>query len=221
MKEYSSQKIFEKIVEYADINNQEILEVGCGDGRITSLMAGKPKTLVAIDPDEEKIKEAQSNIRDVDFQIGSGEQTSFQTGRFDVVIFTLSLHHQNSRKAIGDANRVLKDDGKILVIEPVIEGEIERLFALLYDENENKIEAQHAINTSGLCLERSERFEVEWIFEDKDDLIASPFEYYDMPFDSKIASEMLCLFGGKIKANPIILTDLMIIQSLRKYPSKT
>ncbi len=220
MKEYSSYKIFEKILEHTDIKNQEILEVGCGDGRITSLMAGKTKTLVAIDPDEEKIKEAQSNIRGVDFQIGSGEQTSFQTSRFDLVIFTLSLHHQNSQKAIAEAIRVLKDDGKIIVIEPVIEGEIERLFALLYNENENKIEAQQAINTSGLCLARSETFEAKWVFEDKDDLLASPFEYYDMPFDSKIASEVLSLFGEKIKAQPIILTDLMVIQSLRKYPSE-
>ena len=220
MKEYSSQKIFEKIVEHADLKNQEILEIGCGDGRITSLMAGKPKKIVAIDPEEEKIKDAQSNIGDVDFQIGSGEQTSFPTSCFDLVIFTLSLHHQNSRKAIAEAARVLRDDGKILVIEPVIDGEIERLFALLYDENENKIDAQHAINTSGLCLERSETFEAEWIFEDKADLLASPFEYYDMPFDPKIASEILSLFGEKIKANPIILTDLMVIQSLRKYPSK-
>ena len=144
-----------------------------------------------------------------------------QLGCFDLVIFTLSLHHQNSQKAIAEADRVLKDDGKILVIEPVIEGEIERLFASLYDENENKIEAQHAINTSGLVLERSETFEAEWIFEDKDDLIASPFEYYEMPFDSKIASEMLSLFGEKIKANPVILTDLMVFQSLRKHPLKT
>ena len=219
MKENSSQKIFEKILEYADIENQDILEVGCGAGRITSLLAGKPKALVAIDPDEEKIKEAQSNIMDVDFQIGSGEQTSFRTGRFDLVIFTLSLHHQNSQKAIFEANRVLKDEGKILVIEPIIEGELERLFALLFDENDNKIQAQYAIKTSGLWLERSEIFEAKWIFEDKNDLLKSPFEYYEMPFDSKIASDMLSLFGEKVKANPIILTDLMVIQSLTKNQS--
>jgi ubiquinone/menaquinone biosynthesis C-methylase UbiE len=221
MKEYSSQKIFEKIIEHADIENQEILEIGCGDGRITSLMAGKPKTLVAIDPDEEKIKEARSNIGGVDFQIGSGERTLFPTSRFDLVVFTLSLHHQNSRKAIAEAARVLKDDGKILVVEPVIEGEIEQLFALLYDENEDKIEAQNAIIKSGLCLERSEIFEAEWVFEDKDDLLKSTFEYYDMPFDLKIASEMLSLFKEKIKINPIVLTDLMVIQSLKKYTAKT
>ena len=67
MEEYSSQIIYEKNIQYADIENKEILEIGCGDGRITNLISGKPEMLVAIDPDEEKIKEAKSNIKGVDF----------------------------------------------------------------------------------------------------------------------------------------------------------
>ena len=35
------------------------LEVGCGNGRITSLLVGKPQKLIGIDPDAEKIKEAR------------------------------------------------------------------------------------------------------------------------------------------------------------------
>lgn len=216
MKEYSSQIIFEKIIQYSDIENKEIMEIGCGDGRITTLLSGKPKMLVAIDPDEKKIKEAKTNIKGVDFQIGSGEKTLFSNNSFDLVIFTLSLHHQNSQIAIKEACRVLKDNGKILVIEPVVEGELEQLFALLYNENKEKIKAQNSIRTSGLFLENSETFEAKWVFENEKDLIKSTFEYYKMPFDSKIASQMSSHLGEKIKDHPIVLLDLMIIQSLKK-----
>ena len=135
MRENSSQKIFEKIMQYAEITDKEILEVGCGDGRITALLAGRPKALVAIDPDENVIQRAKSEIREVDFHVGSGEKTLFPDNVFDVVVFTLSLHHQNSRKAIAEACRVLKEEGTILVIEPVVEGELERLFSLLHNED--------------------------------------------------------------------------------------
>jgi ubiquinone/menaquinone biosynthesis C-methylase UbiE len=216
MREDSGRKIFEKIIQHGDVKDQEILEIGCGDGRITTLLAGRPKKFVAIDPDEKVIQAARSSIKDVDFQVGSGEKTSFPDNCFDVVVFTLSLHHQNSQKALKEAGRILKEDGRILVIEPVIEGELERLFCLLHDEDREKREAQKAIATSGLYLIESETFTAKWIFENQEDLVESTFGYYEMPFDSGIAAEMRSLLGDKIEMPPIAVTDLMRIQSLKK-----
>ena len=62
MEEDSAQKIYEKIVQYADLKNEDILEVGCGDGRISSLLAGVSESLVAIDPDVDSIENAKTNI---------------------------------------------------------------------------------------------------------------------------------------------------------------
>jgi SAM-dependent methyltransferase len=214
MKEYSSQIIFEKIIEFADIKNKQVLEIGCGDGRISSLLAGKPEKLVAIDSDKQKIEEARNTVTGVDFQIESGENMTFPDNCFDLVIFTLSLHHQDSNKAIDEARRVLKNKGKILVIEPGIEGEIESLYALLNNEDNEKIEAQKSINNSGLNLIDSEIFSAEWVFEDKEDLFQSAFKYYDMPFDPKTALKMSNLLGDRIESHPIVLVDSMIIQSL-------
>jgi SAM-dependent methyltransferase len=216
MKEYSSEKITEKIIQHSELKNKDVLEIGCGNGRITALLAGKSKKLVAIDPDEKEIRKAKLNIKGVDFQIGSGEKTLFLNSSFDLIIFTLSLHHQNSRIAIKEASRILKDDGKILVIEPVVEGELEQVFALVHNENKDKIEAQNAIKASGLHLDRSEKFEAKWVFENEKDLINSIFGYYEKPFDSEIASKIISFLGEKIKSRPMELIDLMIIQSLKK-----
>jgi len=142
MKDASNQRIVEKIFQFADLANKLVLEIGCGDGRITALMAGNAKKLVAVEPDAETIREARKKVSDADFLIGSGENLNFPDACFDLVIFTLSLHHQNSTRAIGEAIRVLKDEGTILVIEPINDGEIERLFALFRNENQATLEAQ-------------------------------------------------------------------------------
>lgn len=206
----------EKILEIADLEGKDILEIGCGNGRITSLMVGKPKNPLAIDPDGESIREAQEEIAAADFRIGSGEKLEFSDRCFDLIIFTLSLHHQNSKTALAEACRMLKDEGCILVIEPVNEGEVERIFGVLRNEDHATLEAQEAIKESGLILERSEVFDAKWIFENKEDLCQSLFDYYGMPFDANIALQIREQLGAKGEGHPIVLTDTMIIQSLRK-----
>ena len=213
MKEFSDQKIYLKIIKYADLKNKKVLEIGCGNGRISSFLAKQPKLLVAIDPDEKKIEQAQNGDYGIDFKIGSGEELDFPDSCFDLVIFTLSLHHQNSKKAISEACRVLNSKGQILVIEPVIEGEIEQLFAFLYNENNEKRKAQKAIIDSNLSIVDSEVFTAEWVFKDKEDLLQSTFKYYDMTFDPDIASQMCNFLGDKINLKPIVLLDSMIVQS--------
>lgn len=216
MKEHSAQKIYENIVKHSELENKKILEIGCGTGRISALLSKKTNLLVAIDPDENAIQNARINIPGVDFSVGSGEKLTFADSFFDVVIFTLSLHHQNSRKALREAARVVKAGGKIFVVEPVIEGEIERVFAFLHNENKDKRLAQKAITNSGLSIVASEVFTAEWIFKNEDDLFQSLFGYYDMPFDSDIAVKLSDLLGKKMKLSPIVLVDTMSIQSLKK-----
>lgn len=154
MKEHSYQKIYEKIIKYTDLTNKNVREIGCGDGRISSLLSEESDSLIAVDPDEKKIRQAKTHILGVDFRIGSGEKLNFP-------------------------NRVLKTGGKILVLEPVVEGEIEQVFAFLRNENNEKRKAQKSIIDSGLSILDSEIFTTEWIFRDKDDLLQSVFQYYD------------------------------------------
>ena len=220
MKENSDQKIYEKIVNYLNLDNTKVLEIGCGDGRISSLLAVESGSLIAIDPDEKKILQAKTHILNVDFQIGSGEELNFPNSFFDIVIFTLSLHHQNSQKALAEATRVLKNSGKIIVIEPMVEGEIEQVFAFLHNENNEKRAAQKSIRDSGLLIVYAEAFSAEWIFRDKDDLLASLFKHYDMPFDPDIALKISNFIGNKIQSNPILLLDTMTIQCLSKVPEQ-
>jgi len=216
MKEYSDKAIYRKITQFAELKNKKILEIGCGNGRISSLLATEPCSLIAIDPDEIAIKKARKNSADIDFRIGNGERLDFSDSVFDLIIFTLSLHHQNSEIALTEAIRTLKKDGVILVIEPVVEGEIEQVFSFLIDENKEKKDAQISIAKSGLLVVESEKFEAIWEFRDKDDLIHSVFQYYEMHYQPDKAKKIIDFVGNKFDSEPIILVDTMIIQSLKK-----
>jgi len=216
MKENSCQKIFETINLFCDINNKIILEIGCGNGRISSLLADKAKKLFGIDPDAGKIHEARNNLPSCNLIIGSGESICFPNELFDLVIFTLSLHHQNSEMAIEEANRVLKKEGLILVIEPLIEGEVERIFALVYNENQAKLNAQKAIIKSGLHVEGSKMFNAHWVFDSKEELYESIFNYYDMELNATTVQNIYEHLGDKAENKPLELTDRMVILSLSK-----
>jgi len=219
MKDNSDTIIADKILQFTSLSHKKVLEIGCGNGRITSFLVNKPQKLVAIEPDLVKLREAKEKIpQGVTFQLVSGENLAFSNASFDLVIFTLSLHHQNSGAAILEAIRVLKDDGEILIVEPTIEGEVQQAFSLVNSENQELLNTQKVIRNSGLKIHDSEIFNATWSFDSKEDLCKSIFNFYNKPFDSQIAAKIISLIGTKAEDEPIELLDELMIQFIRKHP---
>jgi ubiquinone/menaquinone biosynthesis C-methylase UbiE len=209
-----------KILQFADLRDQEVLEIGCGDGRITSQLVGKAKRLVAIDPDAANIAEAKENMEGVGLHIGSGECLEFPSESFDVILFTLSLHHQYSNVALREAKRVLRDHGQVVILEPVNDGELEQVCNFFQDETQVLQDALHAIDASDFEVERSEVFYTYWEFENEDELYEWLFTYYQKPFDNSLVVLIGEFLGNKLKSLPIILQDKIIIVSLRKHSAQ-
>ena len=206
-----------KILQFADLRDQEVLEIGCGDGRITTQLVGKVKRLVAIDPDPAIIAEAKENMEGVDLHIGSGECLEFPSESFDVILFTLSLHHQDSSLALREAKRVLRDHGRVVILEPANDGEIEQICNFFHDEAQMLQDTAHAIEASDFEIERSEIFYTYWEFENEHELYEWLFTYYQKPFDNNLVVLIGKFLGDKVKSPPIILQDKIIIVSLRKH----
>ena len=79
----------------ADFTGTRVLEVGCGDGRLTWLYAPRAASVLGIDPDEEQIAIARSatppELADrVLFEVGEAEDLS-RTAVFDVAFLSWSL----------------------------------------------------------------------------------------------------------------------------------
>jgi|GEM_PF-379991 len=213
MKYDAEQITLKKIQSQADFKGKTVLEIGCGNGTISSLLAEDTKRYIAIDPDETAIWEAKGNYDNVDFRIGSGEALAFEACLFDLVLFTLSLHHQNSPAALKEAFRVLKDNGKLIVIEPSVKGEFQQFFHLFDDETIRIQEAYHSMMDSAFALEDKGCFEAVVRFEDKTDLCAYGFDRdkFAPEDDNRIIEKLEQLQPGASSRVPIILKDQLDI----------
>lgn len=84
------------IERFATLKGRRILEVGCGDGRLTFQYARTAGPVLAFDPDRASIEEALDQqamlgVRNVAFQLGSIERLPDRGTPFDVALFSWSL----------------------------------------------------------------------------------------------------------------------------------
>ncbi len=83
--------------EAAQWEGKRVLEIGCGDGRLTlRLAAFQPKHIEALDPDPNRIRLARKNLparygRRIAFHVGQAEKLRYPAEAFDTVIFAWAL----------------------------------------------------------------------------------------------------------------------------------
>lgn len=85
----------ELIERYVSLVNRDVLEVGCGNGRLTLEYAGRARRVVAIEPNEDMVREARIRARSRGIEnvrfLKRPAQTGIRGGPFDVVLFSWSL----------------------------------------------------------------------------------------------------------------------------------
>jgi ubiquinone/menaquinone biosynthesis C-methylase UbiE len=84
------------IERFTSLNRKHVLEIGCGDGRLTLQYAPLAASVLAIDPDAASIaqarwQQAQLGVRNVDFGVGSIERLPDRGAPFDLALFSWSL----------------------------------------------------------------------------------------------------------------------------------
>jgi ubiquinone/menaquinone biosynthesis C-methylase UbiE len=99
-----------------DVNGLRGLDVGCGEGHNTRLVAGRGARMTAIDISATFLGYAREMEKreplGIHYQVASGSELPFAAASFDFVMATMSLMdmpHQD--RAIGEAFRVLKPGG--------------------------------------------------------------------------------------------------------------
>jgi 2-polyprenyl-3-methyl-5-hydroxy-6-metoxy-1,4-benzoquinol methylase len=80
----------------ADLRRLRVIELGCGDGRLTVPVARDAARVLAIDPDAEAIERARhslpADLTDrVEYRVASGDQIQVERGSFDLAFFSWSL----------------------------------------------------------------------------------------------------------------------------------
>lgn len=171
------------ILSHCEIRGKELLEIGCGKGRITRDLARHARRVVAIDPDAAALEQARHNnaADNIDYLPMSGSVPVVPGARFDLVLYTLSLHHvpvPEMQESLLGAARLLRDGGIMAVIEPGYQGSfIEaklRFGAGSGDERpaqDAAIQAMHSL--PGWLLEETVLFRTAVLFRDLEDFLTN------------------------------------------------
>src|SRR5207302_11515956 len=76
-----------------DFRDRRILELGCGDGRLTVGIAADAASVLAFDPDAEAVGQARRSLPAeladrVSYRVASGTEIQVEPQSFDLVVFS-------------------------------------------------------------------------------------------------------------------------------------
>lgn len=170
------------------ISGKDLLEIGCGKGRITKDLAKYARRVVACDPDSTVLEVAQREIsaENVEFVQAPTGVPDLPARSFDVVIYTLSLHHVPVGEMSGSLRKaasLLRDGGVIVVIEPGDGGSFteakERFGAGSGDERTAKKAAICAMSAlDGWAMEEQILFHTQFQFDSYEDFFKNMMPGY-------------------------------------------
>lgn len=109
-----------RVMEQVAFNNKVVLEVGCATGRTSARASLRSRAYFAIDIDARLIdfcKRKYADRSNLFFLHCDGEELLFKDALFDVVYMPWVISYfRNSARALREAARVLKNDGKLVVV---------------------------------------------------------------------------------------------------------
>ena len=82
--------------EMADWRGKRVLEIGCGNGRLTKRLARLGAQVDALDPDKKLIATARKELPGrysdrIRFKVGSAENLKYPKQTFEIVVFAWAL----------------------------------------------------------------------------------------------------------------------------------
>jgi 2-polyprenyl-3-methyl-5-hydroxy-6-metoxy-1,4-benzoquinol methylase len=80
----------------ARFDGLRVLEMGCGDGRLTPGLAERAASVLAFDPDAASVAAAERSLPAelrgrVEFRAAAAESVEIERGSFDLVVFSWAL----------------------------------------------------------------------------------------------------------------------------------
>jgi ubiquinone/menaquinone biosynthesis C-methylase UbiE len=145
-------EVFEKILE---LDNKNILELGCGRADLTRLIAdgGPGRTITATEVDETQHQKNLliKDLPNVSFILAGAQSLPVEDSSVDFVFMFKSLHHvpiELMDAALAEISRVLKPGGRAYISEPVYDGPLNEVLRLFHDEGKVRAAAYAAIKRS-------------------------------------------------------------------------
>jgi ubiquinone/menaquinone biosynthesis C-methylase UbiE len=97
---------------------ENALEIGCGAGEFTRLLASRARSVAALDLSPEMIRLAKArsaNYQNIEYQTGDVMQISLPVARFDCIVSIATLHHLPLEQAVLKMKDALKPNGTLII----------------------------------------------------------------------------------------------------------
>jgi hypothetical protein len=127
------------VLERLQLEGAQVIDIGCGEGWLTQLVAPETRMVIGIDPSVTALERANAakNTSNELFLLASADHLPLDSGWADIAIYYNSLHHVPAalqHKALEETVRVLADGGLLCIVEPVASGSAYELFKPIDDE---------------------------------------------------------------------------------------
>ncbi len=100
-----------------------IADLGAGEGTVSQLLARRAKRVIAVDNSEKMVEFGSElarshGVKNLEYRLGDLESLPIARNEVDVALFSQSLHHaQHPAAAMAEAYRVLKPNGRVIVLD--------------------------------------------------------------------------------------------------------
>lgn len=108
-----------------DINGKNILDMGCGTGKSSVILAKKGAFVTSFDVSDKyvEVTKLRAKVNNMDDKIKAeqmiAENMKYDSESFDVVFGVGILHHVDIEATVHEISRVMKNEGKAIFIEPI------------------------------------------------------------------------------------------------------
>lgn len=108
------------------LTGQHLLDVGCGTGTLTRMLAESELslTITGLDADQDALEQAKAKVESmgerVNLRLGFAQEMPFDTATFDVAVSSLFFHHLSQRQkleVLKEIHRVLKPGGGLHIAD--------------------------------------------------------------------------------------------------------
>lgn len=166
------------LLRWAEIpTSAYVLDIACGTGELERLLLinNSEQSISGIDISEQMLTEARHKLKDspnVTFKKGTASQLPFPDRHFDIVVSASSFHYfPDPEKALAEAIRVLKPNGKVIILDWCKDFLLCRIcdwllkrFDPAHQQCYTEAEFHTLLENSGLRVQRAQRmrFDIIW-----------------------------------------------------------
>ena len=98
----------------------DALEIGCGTGAFSRLLASRSDRVLALDLSPQMIRVAKDHLKqysNIDFQVADAMTWEFPIEQFDCVASIATLHHLPTEKMLCKMKETLKINGTLIILD--------------------------------------------------------------------------------------------------------